>query len=974
MSKNILSAYKDQYVETKAEIFTIDQYLELARTDKLAYAFPAERWLAAVGDPEIVNTANDQRLARIFGNRLLRRYKPFADFFGIEDVIEEIVNYFRHNAQGLEESKQLLYLLGPVGSSKSSLAERIKELIEVHPIYVLAAEVEGVLTPSPYFGRPLNLFNSPRMLKHLQTEYGIDPRYAKGVIGPWEAKRLREFDGDITKFKVMKMYPSRMNQIAIANAEPGDPNTQDVSTLTGKVDIRKLEEYAQNDPDAYLFSAGLNKSNQGILDFREMFKAPIKMLNPLLFAVQEHNYEGTENFGAIPYDGIVVSHCFSEDTELLTENGWKKHDEIAIGDLLATMNLKTSKLEYQPALNKFFAPHNGEMVHFASNSMDHLVTKNHKMVYHTQYTSDWKKCLAGEYGSTGKIIPVSAENTLPDYDISDDMLRLMVWTIADGSLTQNGSIRWHLAKPRKIERLSNLLSRMEIVHTTTVTNYETASGMITRNIQIAPVPGVSKDVPEFYNKLSARQCRIFLDEYSHTDGSRNDSTGKTTYDTDDVITHYQLSTNNQDHIDKLQHMAFAAGYKANQCEAEYDDGRYTSQKFLSIRVGVTETRTDYAARSAHYEGNVFCFETANHTLVARRNGKVIVTGNSNESEWSTFKNNKSNEAFLDRVLLVKVPYCLRIDEEVAVYDKYLSGSELKNAVCAPGTKELLAKFAVMTRINEPNTSNINSKARVYNGDFMKSIDSNAKSYMEYREDPDNRTEGFSGFSTRSSFKLLSQTFNADPSEIAADPVHLMYLLQQQIKKAGLPSELEEKWSNFITTHLKPKYEELLDREIRTAFLEAYGEFGQNLFDRYVLWAGHWIDDMELFDAETGVRMDKGMLDAELSKIEKPNMISNPKDYRSEVVRYCLRYARDNQGRNPDWRSYERLKETIEKKMFTQTEDLLPVISYQPHASEEDKKKHGDFISRMVERGYTAKQVRFLVEWYLKNSKSVSVKS
>ncbi len=122
-------------------------------------------------------------------------------------------------------------------------------------------------------------------------------------MSPWALKRLDEFGGDITKFRVAKVKPSRLRQIGVAKTEPGDENNQDVSSLVGKVDIRKLEMHSQNDPDAYSYSGGLNRANQGVLEFVEMFKAPIKMLHPLLTATQEGNYVGTENIGAIPFTG-----------------------------------------------------------------------------------------------------------------------------------------------------------------------------------------------------------------------------------------------------------------------------------------------------------------------------------------------------------------------------------------------------------------------------------------------------------------------------------------------------------------------------------------------------------------------------------------------------------------------------------------------------------------------------------------------
>ena len=121
----------------------------------MAYASAAERMLAAIGEPEIVDTSHDPRLGRIFMNRTIRVYPTFADFYGMEETIERIVGYFRHAAQGLEERKQVLYLLGPVGGGKSSLAERLKLLMEKMPIYVLKAGKEM----SPIFESPLGLFD-----------------------------------------------------------------------------------------------------------------------------------------------------------------------------------------------------------------------------------------------------------------------------------------------------------------------------------------------------------------------------------------------------------------------------------------------------------------------------------------------------------------------------------------------------------------------------------------------------------------------------------------------------------------------------------------------------------------------------------------------------------------------------------------------------------------------------------------------
>jgi serine protein kinase len=638
---SLFNHYRERYDSTQQEELSIKEYLELCKTDPSVYASAAERMLMAIGEPEVVDTAQDPRLSRIFSNKIIKRYKAFGEFYGMEECIQQIVSFFRHAAQGLEEKKQILYLLGPVGGGKSSLAEMLKTLMEKMPIYCIKG--------SPVFESPLGLFSPEEDGHILEEDYGIPRRYIKTIMSPWAAKRLQEFHGDITQFRVVKLYPSTLNQIAITKTEPGDENNQDISSLVGKVDIRKLEEFPQNDPDAYSFSGGLCRANQGLMEFVEMFKAPIKVLHPLLTATQEGNFNSTEGLGAIPFDGIILAH-------------------------------------------------------------------------------------------------------------------------------------------------------------------------------------------------------------------------------------------------------------------------------------------------------------------------------SNESEWQNFRNNKNNEAFIDRVYIVKVPYCLRVTEEMQIYEKLLQNSSLSRAPCAPDTLRMLAQFSVLSRLKEPENSNIFSKMRVYDGENLKDTDPKAKSLQEYK-DAAGVDEGMNGLSTRFAFKILSRVFNFDPTEIAANPVHLMYVLEQQIEQEQFPKEVQEKYLNVLKEYIAPKYVDFIGKEIQTAYLESYAEYGQNIFDRYVTYADFWIQDQEYRDHETGEILNRAALNEELEKIEKPAGISNPKDFRNEIVNFVLRAKANNAGRNPDWRSYEKLRTVIEKKMFSNTEDLLPVISFNAKASAQDKKKHQDFVQRMIERGYTEKQVRLLSEWYLRVRKS-----
>ncbi len=642
---SIFDHFRSRYEAAKEEELSLQQFLDLCKDDKSAYANAAERLLMAIGKPVLVDTSKEPRLSRIFSNRVIARYDTFKDFYGMEEAIEQIVSYLKHAAQGLEEKKQILYLLGPVGGGKSSLAEKLKDLMQQMPIYILTAD--GVR--SPVNDHPFCLFDVNEDGDLLQKEYGIDKRYLKTIMSPWAAKRLHDFGGDISRFKVVKVRPSILDQLAVAKTEPGDENNQDISSLVGKVDIRQLEHFSQDDPDAYSYSGALCRANQGLMEFVEMFKAPIKVLHPLLTATQEGNYNGTEGLSALPYEGMILAH-------------------------------------------------------------------------------------------------------------------------------------------------------------------------------------------------------------------------------------------------------------------------------------------------------------------------------SNESEWQAFRNNKNNEAFLDRVYIVKVPYCLRVSEEVKIYQKLLDHSELINAPCAPSTLETLAQFSVLSRLKAPENSSIFSKMRVYDGETLKDTDPKAKSYQEYR-DYAGVDEGMAGLSTRFAFKILSRVFNFDQTEVAANPVHLFYVIEQQIEREQFPQETAERYLEFLKGYLVPRFVEFIGKEIQTAYLESYSEYGQNIFDRYVTYADFWIQDQEYRDPETGQLFDRSALNNELEKIEKTAGISNPKDFRNEIVNFVLRARANNNGNNPVWTSYEKLRTVIEKKMFSNTEELLPVISFNTKTSSDEQKKHDDFVARMMEKGYTEKQVRLLSEWYLRVRKS-----
>src|SRR3990167_2566223 len=173
-TQKFLDDYAKRYESNQEEEMGLDEYLELCAKDPMAYANPAERLLQAIGEPIEIDTRNDPVLSRIFSNKVIKHYAVFDEFFGMEEPIEQLVGFLKHAAQGLEEIKQVLYLLGPVGGGKSSVAEKLKDLMELVPIYAIKN--------SPVHESPLGIFKSEEDGQILLDKYGIPKRYLRYIM------------------------------------------------------------------------------------------------------------------------------------------------------------------------------------------------------------------------------------------------------------------------------------------------------------------------------------------------------------------------------------------------------------------------------------------------------------------------------------------------------------------------------------------------------------------------------------------------------------------------------------------------------------------------------------------------------------------------------------------------------------------------------------------------------------------------
>ena len=311
----VLDRFRARFESGMQEEYSLTEYLELCRNNPAVYATAAERMLMAIGEPEL--RRHPQRPAPLAHLRQPdhRAYPAFREFYGMEEAIEQIVAFFKHAAQGLEERKQILYLLGPVGGGKSSLAERLKAVMEQMPVL----RAQG-LAGQRVAARPVRA--RARTAPSLEDEYGIPRRYLNRhhVAVGGQAPR-RNSAATSRKFRVVQLQsvgaaPDRRSP----RPSRATRTTRTSRRWSARSTSASSSTISQNDPDAYSYSGGLCLANQGLLEFVEMFKAPIKMLHPLLTATQEGNFKGTEGFGAIPFNGIILAHSNESEWQSFRNN------------------------------------------------------------------------------------------------------------------------------------------------------------------------------------------------------------------------------------------------------------------------------------------------------------------------------------------------------------------------------------------------------------------------------------------------------------------------------------------------------------------------------------------------------------------------------------------------------------------------------------------------------------------------------
>ena len=324
----------------------------------------------------------------------------------------------------------------------------------------------------------------------------------------------------------------------------------------------------------------------------------------------------------------------------------------------------------------------------------------------------------------------------------------------------------------------------------------------------------------------------------------------------------------------------------------------------------------------------------------------LIIAHSNEAEWNKFKSDHTNEAILDRIVKVEMPYCLELSEEEKIYKKILDFSNF-DAHIAPHTIKVASMFAILSRLAASNKIDPMTKLKIYNGDeIVENGTTKRVDIMELRED--DPREGMTGISPRFIAKVLDNCLS-ESEHNCINPLSVLEALIKAVKELSIPDDEKEKYLNFLQDSIKKEYNKILEREVTKAFVVGYREQAEHLFNNYLDHAEAYVNKTRIKDDNTGEELEPD--EKFLRSIEEQIGItgSSAKGFRQDVTSYMFSLMR--KGAKVDYNSYEPLKEAIEKKLTASVKELSRVITQAKVRDEEQRKKFNAMVEEMKRNGY-----------------------
>ena len=347
-----------------------------------------------------------------------------------------------------------------------------------------------------------------------------------------------------------------------------------------------------------------------------------------------------------------------------------------------------------------------------------------------------------------------------------------------------------------------------------------------------------------------------------------------------------------------------------------------------------------------------------------RHGTVYVDSciiaHSNEAEWQKFKADHTNEAILDRIVVVKVPYNLRLSEEVKIYSKFLRQARF-DANIAPHTLEVASMFAILSRLEPSAKCDLVTKLKIYNGEEVLEK-GRPKKITAHELVEDTKREGLFGISTRFIMKALDTALAQNEGVI--HPINVRESLINMVKDADIADDLRKQYLEFLQDTLHKIYLELLEKDITKAFVFSFKDQAETLFQNYLDHAEAFVTKSKVKDAVTKDEMqpDEGFL----KSIEEQIAIIGPAadGFRQEVIAYLWTATR--RGEKVDYTAYEPLKEAIEKKLMNSVRDISRIITKARTRDEEQRQKYDAMVENLIEQGYSEDCIDTILKYAANN--------
>jgi serine protein kinase len=341
---------------------------------------------------------------------------------------------------------------------------------------------------------------------------------------------------------------------------------------------------------------------------------------------------------------------------------------------------------------------------------------------------------------------------------------------------------------------------------------------------------------------------------------------------------------------------------------------------------------------------------------------TVIVAHSNEAEWQKFKADHTNEAILDRIVVVKVPYNLRLSEEVKIYQKIIRHSDFKAHV-APHTLDIASMFAILSRLEPTNKCDLMTKLKLYNGEEVVEKGRTKKVDVEELREATKR-EGMSGISTRFIMKALDNALSDNTTGNCINPINVREALTNMVKEADLPDDTRKQYLEFLQDTLHKEYLELLEKEITRAFVYSYQEQAEALFQNYLDHAEAYVNKSKVKDRNTKEELAPD--ESFMKSIEEQIAIigSAADGFRQEVIAYL--WAANRRGEKIDYGSYEPLKEAIEKKLMTSVRDISRIITKARTRDEEQSDKYNAMVKNLLDHGYCPNCVDVILKYAANN--------